>query len=432
MARHLCSQPVPSRPGPTRRRGTSAPGPALLLVLTVLVAGFVSVGPAAVAASPPGVLGMSPTAGPVAGGTQVVLHGSGFTGAKLVHFGGVTTTRFRVATNDEMRVFSPPHGAGTVYVTVTNRQGTSIFVRAGRFRYTANPAPLVRSGTARTAPPVASTGAGVDLSCVSAAFCAAGGSRGVAVYDGTRWGGSTPLADRRVTQVACGSPTLCLAATVAGTIWRYDGRTWAVSRDVGEVLAISCGLDRCAASTVTGTTSSLEGYDGTTWTQQPGDLSSVSCFRATECVGTGVGTYQNFSDDWGPTNDFYYSSSLNGYGGVGGGALSCLSYAFCVDGNGGYAGQYAVLTGSTWSYGLQLVPRAYGHVDEVDCASVSFCATRLSYHLSGTTPERTSWLVVDGHARTSFAAAPDAAVSCWAPYGCMLLSPRSYFLTRRG
>lgn len=405
----------------------------LLLAALVLGAPFLAVVPAEAAASPPGVLGMSPTAGPVSGGTQVVLHGGGFTGATAVHFGGATTTRFKVATTNELRVFTPPHGAGTVYVTVTNRQGTSIFVRAGRFRYTAAPAPLVRSGAARPAPPVTFQGEGrVDLSCVSAGFCAAGGSRGVAVYDGTGWGGFTSLADRQVTDVACGSPTLCLAATVGGTIWRYDGSAWAVSRDVDDVLSVSCGPDRCAASTVTGTTSSLEGYDGTTWTQQPGDLGSVSCFRATNCVGTGVGMYRIFSDDWGPASDLYFSSSLNDFGGVGGGALSCVSVTFCVDGNGGNAGQYAVKTGSTWSYGLQVVPRASGDVGEVDCASTTFCAMRLTYRTSGSTPARTSWLVVDGHARTSFAAAPDAAVSCWAPYACMLLSPRSWFLSRRG
>jgi len=74
--------------------------------------------------TPPTVAGVKPNTGPVGGGTQVVVSGSGFTGATAVQFGGVAAASFVVTNDSAIQAVSPP-GKGTVDVTVTTPGGTS-------------------------------------------------------------------------------------------------------------------------------------------------------------------------------------------------------------------------------------------------------------------------------------------------------------------
>ncbi len=62
---------------------------------------------------------VSPSTGPVGGGTTVVITGSGFTGATSVSFGGTAAGSFAVNTDSQITVTSPAHTAGTVNVFVT-------------------------------------------------------------------------------------------------------------------------------------------------------------------------------------------------------------------------------------------------------------------------------------------------------------------------
>ena len=73
----------------------------------------------------PVVSSLSPTSGPVGGGTSVVITGSGFTGATSVSFGGTTTTSFAVNSDGQITVTSPAHAAATVSVFVTVGSVTS-------------------------------------------------------------------------------------------------------------------------------------------------------------------------------------------------------------------------------------------------------------------------------------------------------------------
>jgi hypothetical protein len=82
----------------------------------------------------PRVTGLSATSGPAAGGNQVTLAGSGFTGALAVSF-GAGTTQFSVS-NDTTIVANLPPGRGAVDVTVLGVNGSSAIVPAGRYTYT--------------------------------------------------------------------------------------------------------------------------------------------------------------------------------------------------------------------------------------------------------------------------------------------------------
>lgn len=85
---------------------------------------------------PPAVTGISPNTGPAAGGSQVVISGSGFIGATGVQFGSVAATSY-VVTNDSAIQAVSPAGTGPVEVTVTTPGGTSV----------AAPAATISSGT---------------------------------------------------------------------------------------------------------------------------------------------------------------------------------------------------------------------------------------------------------------------------------------------
>ena len=88
---------------------------------------------------PPAVTSLSPTSGPVIGGTAVTVTGSGFTGATQVSFG---TTVVNVTTpvpegGLQLSVTSPAESPGTVDVTVTTPAGVSPVVQpADQFTYT--------------------------------------------------------------------------------------------------------------------------------------------------------------------------------------------------------------------------------------------------------------------------------------------------------
>lgn len=86
------------------------------------------------AAAAPSVTGVSPVSGPTAGGTQVVLTGSGFTGATSVGFGNTGATQMSVDSDSQITVTSPA-GTGTVDIVVTTPAGTSAMTSADQFTY---------------------------------------------------------------------------------------------------------------------------------------------------------------------------------------------------------------------------------------------------------------------------------------------------------
>ena len=88
----------------------------------------------------PTVSGVSPATGPVAGGTSVVITGTGLAGATGVSFGTAgAATSFTVNSATQITATSPPGTAGPVDVTVSNAGGTSATGQADVFAYTGPP-----------------------------------------------------------------------------------------------------------------------------------------------------------------------------------------------------------------------------------------------------------------------------------------------------
>jgi uncharacterized protein YhjY with autotransporter beta-barrel domain len=98
----------------------------------------------------PALTGIAPSNGSTAGGTTVVILGSGFTGATNVAFGTSAATVFSVDSDSQITATSPAHAAGTVDIVVTTAGGTSPGAASGQFTYAApstppTPAPALSS-----------------------------------------------------------------------------------------------------------------------------------------------------------------------------------------------------------------------------------------------------------------------------------------------
>jgi hypothetical protein len=84
---------------------------------------------------PPTVTGLTPASGPAAGGTSVVISGSGFTEAISVSFGQNPASSMRVDSGSQITAVTPAGAAGTVDVTVVTPSGTSAASSADQFSY---------------------------------------------------------------------------------------------------------------------------------------------------------------------------------------------------------------------------------------------------------------------------------------------------------
>ncbi|MFI9354599.1 IPT/TIG domain-containing protein [Streptomyces lydicus] len=99
--------------------------------------------------SPPVIKAIAPQAGDPAGGSDIIVIGSGFGAATAVDFGGTPAAGFTVASDTLMGITSPP-GTGTVQVTVTAPGGTSNGVP---FTYSASLPPRLLTATPQRARP---------------------------------------------------------------------------------------------------------------------------------------------------------------------------------------------------------------------------------------------------------------------------------------
>lgn len=84
-----------------------------------------SVAPPAPPAPGPVVSSISPSSGPIAGGTSVTLTGTGLTGASGVTVGGVAATGVSVASDTSLSFTTPASVAGPAAVVVTTPAGVS-------------------------------------------------------------------------------------------------------------------------------------------------------------------------------------------------------------------------------------------------------------------------------------------------------------------
>jgi hypothetical protein len=87
----------------------------------------------------PAITSISPTSGPIAGGTTVVITGAELTGVNAVSFGETAATNFTVDSATQITAVAPAHAAGTVQVKATNAQGPSPDTAADDYTYVGPP-----------------------------------------------------------------------------------------------------------------------------------------------------------------------------------------------------------------------------------------------------------------------------------------------------
>ncbi|HEY1742002.1 MAG TPA: chitobiase/beta-hexosaminidase C-terminal domain-containing protein [Granulicella sp.] len=88
----------------------------------------------------PVVQSITPTVGPTAGGTSVVISGTNFTKASAVNFGSTAAASFNVTSASSITAVSPAGSNGTVDITVVSPNGTSTTSSADQFTYASGPA----------------------------------------------------------------------------------------------------------------------------------------------------------------------------------------------------------------------------------------------------------------------------------------------------
>ncbi|WP_411906995.1 putative Ig domain-containing protein [Rhizobium mayense] len=133
----------------------------------------------------PTVTSISPSSGPVSGGTAVTITGTNLTGATAVSIGGSAASNVSVASASQITAISPSHSAGAVDVSVTTSGGTATLVEA--FTYVA-PSPPV-ANTVSIAVPYDSSATPIPLNltggtATSVAIAMAPG-HGTAIASGT-------------------------------------------------------------------------------------------------------------------------------------------------------------------------------------------------------------------------------------------------------
>ncbi len=87
----------------------------------------------------PAVTGVSPSAGPTAGGNTVTITGSNFTSGATVTFGTAAASSVSFVSSTELMATAPANSAGPVDVTVTTSDGTSETSPADQYTYDAPP-----------------------------------------------------------------------------------------------------------------------------------------------------------------------------------------------------------------------------------------------------------------------------------------------------
>jgi hypothetical protein len=115
---------------PSHVFSTAARLSGVLLAASVALAG----GVVPASAAPPTILGLSPGSGPAAGGTQVLIVGTGFEAGMTVKFGATLATILGVDSAGAVAVETPAGTVGKVAVSVTTSGGTA--TKVDGFEYT--------------------------------------------------------------------------------------------------------------------------------------------------------------------------------------------------------------------------------------------------------------------------------------------------------
>jgi parallel beta-helix repeat protein len=171
----------------------------------------------------PAISGVSPSSGPIAGGTVVAISGSNFRSGAGVQFGSISAAAVQVTDSTQIQAVTPTEPSGSVAVTVKNSDGQTA-TAANAFAFTA---PALQIATS-------SLSDGAVGASYSATLAATGGT---APYAWSTTGGSLPAGLRlnSSTGAIAGTPTL--AGSFSFTAQVQDAK--AASSSAGLSLKIS-------------------------------------------------------------------------------------------------------------------------------------------------------------------------------------------------
>jgi hypothetical protein len=88
----------------------------------------------------PAITSVAPSSGPEAGGTNIIIQGTAFTGASAVRIGGLDATSFSVMDDSTITAVTPPSSPGGKIVQVITPGGVAS-TSGNAFSYTAAPQP---------------------------------------------------------------------------------------------------------------------------------------------------------------------------------------------------------------------------------------------------------------------------------------------------
>ena len=173
----------------------------------------------------PRVSGVSPSSGPVAGGTSVTITGSGFTGTENVRFGEIYTRDLTVADDSHIRVTTPESPPGLVTVSVKNAVGVGSSPGSSAMFLYEFPFPELTS----ISPSSGSTLGGTVVSITGSGLSGAT----VVQFGGVHGTGLTVIDDRWLTVISPPNPPGTVGISVinpdhagnsagAGSVFRYD------------------------------------------------------------------------------------------------------------------------------------------------------------------------------------------------------------------
>ena len=204
----------------------------------------------------PSITGVSPAAGPLAGGTVVTVSGSGFVAGVAVSFGATPASSITVTSGTVLSATAPA-GTGTVDITAASPGGTSATSGADLFTYDATP---TVTAIAPTSGPVAG---GTAVTVTGSGFVAgttvdfgAAVATGVTVTTSTSLVATTPTATAGAVAVTVANPG-GTSATGPPDTFTYDNipAVTAVTPDQGPVSGgtsvVIAGTDLAGASAVT-------------------------------------------------------------------------------------------------------------------------------------------------------------------------------------
>ncbi|MGC2485052.1 MAG: hypothetical protein WA359_02265 [Acidimicrobiales bacterium] len=234
----------------------------------------------------------------------------------------------------------------------------------------------------------------------SPAHSTAGASSVAAKSPVTAWSASNSI-DADLTSVSCPTTDFCLAVSLDGDAFTYNGTSWSTPTHVDVSHDLGLGNVSCASENFCVALGEENGvaltYNGTTWSPPKkiyvdGSQSVVSCPVVNFCVAL-----ETTNGDALTYNGTSWSASKNIFpdGSQGSVSVSCTSANFCVAMGVSGAGDFGVTyNGTSWSVPTSIFPAVQQAGAEVSCASPNYCVAMSDAESGGSfvsTYNGTSW-----------------------------------------